>query len=120
MLADRRFAELDAERSSNVTYYALSLIFKGETIAPDDVLVDVGCGKGRVLNWWLSKRLPNRIVGLELDPEVAAHTRHRLRKYRNVTIITGDFDLMTFLHGVTVLVDAHVHRGFSSAITDGF
>jgi SAM-dependent methyltransferase len=85
-----RFAELDAERSANVSYYSLSLIFKDETIAPDDVLVDVGCGKGRVLNWWLSKRLPNRIVGLELDPEVAAHTRHRLRKHPNVTIIAGD------------------------------
>lgn len=85
-----RFADRDAERSANVSYYALSLIFKGETIAPDDVLVDVGCGKGRVLNWWLSQRLPNQIVGLELDPEIAAHTRHRLRKYHNVRIIAGD------------------------------
>jgi hypothetical protein len=66
------------------------LIFKGESIAPEDVLVDVGCGKGRVLNWWLSRGLRNQIVGLEIDPEIAAHTRHRLRKYRNVTIVTGD------------------------------
>jgi methyltransferase family protein len=85
-----RFSELGAERSSNVSYYALSLIFKGETIAADDVLVDVGCGKGRMINWWLSRQLPNQIVGLELDPEIAARTRHRLRKYRNVTIVTGD------------------------------
>ena len=85
-----RFSELGAENTSNVSYFALSLIFKNEPIADDDVLVDVGCGKGRVLNWWLSRRLSNRIVGLELDPEIAAHTRHRLRKYRNVTIITGD------------------------------
>jgi len=42
------------------------------------------------MNWWLSRRLPNQIVGLELDPEIAAHTRHRLRKYPNVTIVTGD------------------------------
>ena len=85
-----RFSEIGAERSSNVSYYALSLIFKGETIAADDVLVDVGCGKGRMMNWWLSRRLANQIVGLELDPEIAAHTRHRLREYPNVTIITGD------------------------------
>ena len=87
---ETRFSELGAEDTSNVSYYALSLVFRGETIAADDVLVDVGCGKGRVMNWWLSRRLPNQIVGLELDPEVAAHTRHRLRKYRNVTIVTGD------------------------------
>ncbi len=85
-----RFSELGAEKSSNISYYALSLIFKGESIAPDDVLVDVGCGKGRMINWWLSRRLRNQIVGLEIDPEIAAHTRHRLRKYRNVTIVTGD------------------------------
>jgi SAM-dependent methyltransferase len=84
------FSELDAERTSNVSYYALSLIFKDVTIAADDVLVDVGCGKGRVINWWLSRRLPNRMVGLELNPDVAAHTRERLRSYRNVTIVTGD------------------------------
>jgi hypothetical protein len=85
-----RFSELGAERSSNISYYALWLIFKGESIAPEDVLVDVGCGKGRMINWWLSRRLRNQIVGLEIDPEIAAHTRHRLRKYRNVTIVTGD------------------------------
>jgi SAM-dependent methyltransferase len=85
-----RFSELGAEKTSNVSYYALSLIFKNEAIAADEVLVDVGCGKGRVINWWLSKRLSNRIVGLELDPEIAVHTRERLRSYRNVTIIAGD------------------------------
>jgi hypothetical protein len=56
-----RFSEFGAERSSNVSYYALSLIFKDEPIAPDDVLVDVGCGKGRMINWWLSRRLRNQI-----------------------------------------------------------
>lgn len=85
-----RFSELGAERSSNVSYYALSMIFKGEPIAPEDVLVDVGCGKGRLMNWWLSRGLRNQIVGLEIDPGIAAHTRHRLRKYRNVTIVAGD------------------------------
>jgi SAM-dependent methyltransferase len=87
---ETRFSELGAEDTSNISYYALSLLFRGETIAEDDVLVDVGCGKGRVINWWLSRRLPNQIVGLELDPDVAARTRDRLRGYRNVTIVSGD------------------------------
>ena len=87
---ETRFSELGAEGTGNTSYYALSLFFRGETIAEDDVLVDVGCGKGRVINWWLSRGLRNRIVGLELDPELAAHTRHRLRSYPNVTIISGD------------------------------
>ncbi len=85
-----RFPELGAEKTANISYLAMSLIFKNEAIAADDVLVEVGCGKGRAINWWLGKRLSNRIVGLELDPEIAAHTRERLRSYRNVTIIAGD------------------------------
>jgi SAM-dependent methyltransferase len=84
------FSELGAEKTSNIPYLSLSLIFGDETVAADDVLVDVGCGKGRVINWWLSRRLRNRMVGLELNPAVAAHTRERLQRYRNVTITAGD------------------------------
>jgi protein-L-isoaspartate O-methyltransferase len=73
----------------NTPYAVLPEIFAGR-IGPDDVLVDVGCGKGRVINWWLSRGLRNRMYGIELDPEVAAATRRRLRRFGNVTIITGD------------------------------
>jgi len=85
-----RFAELDANDTNNIPYLALTLIFRSEQISADDVLVDLGCGKGRVINWWLGLGLRNQIVGIELDPEVAGQTRHRLRKYSNVRIITGD------------------------------
>jgi precorrin-6B methylase 2 len=54
------------------------------------VLVDVGCGKGRVLNYWLHSGLKNRIYGLELDPEFAGFAARRLAKYKNVTILAGD------------------------------
>jgi tRNA A58 N-methylase Trm61 len=64
-------------------------IFKGR-ISKTDVLVDVGCGKGRVINWWLSRGFRGRMFGIELDPGVAEATRQRLSKYKNVTIITAD------------------------------
>lgn len=73
----------------NADYVALDRIFK-DRIKETDVLVDVGCRKGRVLNWWLSRGLKNRMIGVELDAEIAEATRRRLRKYENVTIITGD------------------------------
>ena len=57
---------------------------------PRDVLVDVGCGKGRVINWWLSQGLRNRMVGIELDPEVASATARRLRRFPNVSIVNED------------------------------
>jgi SAM-dependent methyltransferase len=70
-------------------YDIMPQLFAGR-IRPGDVLVDVGCGKGRVINWWLSQGHQNRIYGLELLPEIAEFTRKRLRKFRNVSIVTGD------------------------------
>jgi len=75
---------------TGATDYALMpQIFDGR-IKPDDVLVDVGCGYGRVINWWLYRGHQNKIFGLEILPEVAQHLRRRLRKYSQVTILTGD------------------------------
>jgi predicted RNA methylase len=59
-------------------------------VSDRDVLVDVGCGRGRVLNYWLAGGLPNRLVGVELDPEIAARTRRRLRRFPQVEVVTGD------------------------------
>jgi SAM-dependent methyltransferase len=74
----------------NSDYAALELIFRGR-LTSDDVLVDVGCGRGRVLNWWLANGFRHsRIVGLEYDPAVAAATKARLAKYPNVTVIQGN------------------------------
>jgi SAM-dependent methyltransferase len=83
-----RFAELGANETANSDYLALDRMF-ADPVSPDDVLVDVGCGKGRVINFWLRKGLTNKIVGLELDDRVAARTRRRLSHYPNVTIVTG-------------------------------
>jgi SAM-dependent methyltransferase len=80
---------LGAYNVVNSAYSVLPHIFAGR-IGPRDVLVDVGCGKGRVINWWLSQGLRNRIVGIEINPAVAAATAKRLRRYPNVTIVAGD------------------------------
>jgi SAM-dependent methyltransferase len=74
---------------TNSQYSVLPHIFAGR-IGPHDVLVDVGCGKGRVINWWLSQGLRNRMVGIELDPEVASAAASRLRRFANVSIVNED------------------------------
>jgi hypothetical protein len=71
-------------------YHVLRDIFSQVPIAKDDVLVDVGCGEGRVINFWLSRGLKNQIIGLEIVDEVARRTRERYRKYPNVSIIHDD------------------------------
>ncbi|HZW29645.1 MAG TPA: class I SAM-dependent methyltransferase [Isosphaeraceae bacterium] len=87
-----RFAHLGATVTMSTEYHQLDELFQraGIPVGPADVLVDIGCGKGRVINYWLARGYRNRIVGLELDPDVAAAVRRRVRSWPNVAILTGD------------------------------
>lgn len=79
--------------TTSADYVYLRRLFdprNGVTVHPRDVLVDVGCGKGRVINAWLDMGFENRMFGIELDPDVAAMARHRLAGRRNVEIRTGN------------------------------
>lgn len=71
-------------------YAAMPLIFRQVAVRPEDVLVDVGCGKGRVINYWLSRYPANRMVGLELDPDIAAATAAQFAGRGNVAVLSGD------------------------------
>jgi SAM-dependent methyltransferase len=87
-----KFPETGAHGTSSADYYQLEKLFSpgGLEVGADDVLVDVGCGKGRILNFWLHRGFRNRMYGLELDPEIAAWAGNRLRKFSNVHVIAGD------------------------------
>lgn len=74
----------------HTAYPVLDAIFRLEPVGPDDILVDVGCGDGRVINFWLSRWLRNRMIGIEIDEATATDTKRRLARYPNVTIIHGD------------------------------
>lgn len=71
-------------------YSAMPLIFDQIEVLPRDVLVDVGCGKGRVINYWLSQGYTNKMYGLELDPHVALDTALQFADRSNVIILPGD------------------------------
>jgi hypothetical protein len=73
----------------NSQYSVLPYVF-ADRVRSRDVLVDVGCGKGRVINWWLSQGLRNRMIGIEHNSEVASATARRLRRFGNVTIVNED------------------------------
>jgi len=90
--AHSKFREVGAHGTASTDYYQLDKLFGegGVQIRPDDVLVDVGSGKGRILNYWLHRGFRNRIYGLELDPGIAARAAKRLRKFPNVAVIGGD------------------------------
>src|SRR5262245_8164312 len=79
-----------ADRGANLTmsadYYHLDKVFaqSGVVVRGEDVLVDIGCGKGRVINYWLDQGYRNRMIGLELDEQITAVARKRLGRYPNV------------------------------------
>jgi hypothetical protein len=89
-----RFAHLDAHGTSSADYYQLSKLFdssKGGCVVNDnDVLVDVGSGKGRIVNFWLHRGFRNAIYAVELDEAFAVPAANRLRKHKNVKVLCGD------------------------------
>jgi hypothetical protein len=84
--------------------------------SPYDVMVDIGCGQGRVINYWLEKKFNNRIVGIESDEVIANTTRERLRKYKNVEIICGDATKCTPLDATFI----YIFNSFSFDVTRRF
>lgn len=84
-----RYRHLGSGNVVNSDYGALQQIFAGR-VRPHDVLVDVGCGKGRVLNYWLRHFPTQRVIGLERDPDIGLATGRRLRRHLNCEVIVSD------------------------------
>jgi SAM-dependent methyltransferase len=84
-----RYGHLGATDTVSTDYAVLPHVL-GDTVGSDDVLVDVGCGRGRVLVWLAHRKMGRRLVGVELDPEVAAYAARKVRRFANVTIVSGN------------------------------
>jgi SAM-dependent methyltransferase len=118
-----RYEHLGAFHVANSDYDDLPLLFAAAQVAPEDILVDVGCGKGRVINWLLRNHPANTIYGIELDPEVCASTTRRLRRFEQVQILCGDATTMLPSDGTIFFLfnpfDEHVLRRFADAFLAG-
>jgi SAM-dependent methyltransferase len=117
-----RYAAAGARDVGNADYGDLAILFAAAGVARGDVIVDVGCGKGRPINWLLSNHRENRIYGIELDPTVSAATARRLRRFENVTILTGDATALLPPEGTLFYLfnpfDEAVMRRFVAALAD--
>lgn len=76
-------------------WWFLRRALRGRTIGPDDVLVDFGSGKGRVV--YRAARYPfKRVVGVEISPALNAIARrnvdrnHRRLRCQEIEFITAD------------------------------
>ncbi|MEW5818622.1 MAG: class I SAM-dependent methyltransferase [Cyanobacteriota bacterium] len=81
-----------AYSTESTDYIVLKEIFQRISLKETDVLVDVGCGKGRVINWWLKKGFKNKIYGVELNHSIASKTRIFFKNITNVSILSGDIN----------------------------
>jgi SAM-dependent methyltransferase len=111
-----RFAHLGAFHTTNSPYADLNRLFAAVEVGPDDVIVDVGCGKGRALNWFLERYPGNRIKGIELDPEICRKTALRLRRRANVTVLCGDAPTLLPADGTVF----YLYNPFDGAVMSRF
>lgn len=125
--ADSRYKSKGAYATQNSQYDELDKIFSNIVVNVDDVLIDVGCGKGRVLNYWIYKYPCNKVYGVEIDPDISAQTSDRLKKFNNCAIISGSvldkFPVAGTIFYLFNPFNEEVLRGFSAAlkeaVTDG-
>src|SRR5262249_9417993 len=117
-----KYAHLGANDVGNADYEDLALLFAGVPVGKDDVIVDVGCGKGRSINWFLDRYPGIRIVGIELDPDICAATAKRLKKPSDAEILCGDATALLPPDGTVFYLfnpfDESVMRRFAQAMLD--
>ena len=89
-LYKRKKASRPWHSDTTSTDYSLMPFFFASIINKDDILVDVGCGQGRVINWLLLTGYTNKIYGIEYEFDIAEGARKRFLKHPNVVIISGD------------------------------
>lgn len=94
----------------------LARALKPQDVEPDDVFIDLGAGKGRIV--LAAARYPfRRVMGVELAPALAEVARRNIEASRprlqcqNVTIETGDLATFTLPDDVTVAYNYNAVRG---------
>ena len=81
---------MGATGSEATCYWALDKIFEGESLDENDSFIDVGCGKGRVLAYLVSKNYPCSLTGIELNKDVAQYAQSWAQRYKKISIIHGN------------------------------
>ena len=85
-----RYRELGAYATQSSDYRCLRQVFRAVPLRHDDVFVDVGCGEGRVLTYLYEQGFRGKVIGIELDEEVAETAAKRTASCRNITICCGN------------------------------
>jgi SAM-dependent methyltransferase len=104
-----RLASPDAHGFAPSPWFTLCRILPRSEVADEDVFLDIGAGKGRMVlsaALWYPFR---RVIGIELSPDLAGSARRnldrvapRLRR-RDVEIVEGDASVIPIADDVTII-----------------
>lgn len=99
----------------------LRRVLPPDEVGGDDVFIDIGAGKGRVVLEAASQYNFKRAIGLELSPELARVARANLaaapRSHQDVSIVVGDATRYRLPDDVTVIF---LYNPFRGALFDQF
>lgn len=111
--------------TANSGYEALEQIFSQPAVTRligARPVIDVGCGKGRVLNFLIDALPGHPIIGLEIDEAVARKVARRLKRHSNVVVRGGDVRVLDLpRNGLFYLFnpfDANVMRVFADRLVE--
>ena len=96
-----RHADVGAHDPTATPYAVLEDLLGGLDLGAGSHLLDVGCGAGRVLAYFVGAELPGRVTGVELDPALAAQAVAWSARYPNVRVVEGsvlDLPLAGYTH----------------------
>ena len=96
-----RHAAAGAHDPTATPYFVLEDLLDGLGLNADSHLLDVGCGAGRVLAFFVGAALPGRVTGVELDPALAEEAAAWSERYPNVRVVEGsalDLPLAGYTH----------------------
>ena len=85
-----KYKDLGANASHSTDYRLLDRVFKTYPLKKDDMFIDVGCGEGRVLTYLYLRRVRNKLIGIELDADVAETARKRTIKCNNIEVLCAN------------------------------
>lgn len=95
-----RMADRGAHDPTPTPYFILEELLQPLGLTPDDHLLDVGCGAGRVLAY-AAGQLPCRVTGVELDPQLASVAAAWAARFPRLDVIQGsvlEIPLAAFSH----------------------
>lgn len=96
-----RLAKLGAHDPTPTPYFILESLFEDLEFDDDSHLLDVGCGTGRVLAFFLESKFPGHATGVELDSDIAAFTSSWAKNFARIDVIEGsalDTSLAPYSH----------------------